>query len=164
MIISTVFPQSSTLTLVHGITNDNVFSFKFQKLVSPFQWRQRQRGWMRRDGCTYVSLGSARLYPRERLYLRANKMLLLQLRQHSSLRDSGVRGEIILVTKIHERKKRKRERGEKKKEKDGEKGISRMPLALARTRSKRFSDDKICKCVAIIKCVYWSCYWSIRIL
>lgn len=28
-------------------------------------------------------------------------MLLLQLRQHSSFRDTGVRGEIIFVTKIH---------------------------------------------------------------
>lgn len=71
---------------------------------------------MRRDGSTYVSLGGAGLHSREGLYLRANKMLLLQLRQHSSLRDSGVRGEIILVTKIHESK------GRREKEKEKEKG------------------------------------------
>lgn len=142
-----------------------------KKLVSPFQWRQRQRGWMRRDGCAYVSLGSARLHPREGLYLRANKMLLLQLRQHSSLRDSGVRGEIILVTKIHEGKKRKIDREKKKKGEDVEKRGSRECRCalewlslLHRQEVNDSSTDKICKCIAIIKCVYWSCYRSMRIL
>lgn len=89
-----------------------------KKRVSRFQRRQRQRGRMRCDGSTYVILGSAGLHRRKGLYLRANKMLLLQLRQHSRLRDSGVRGEIIHVTKIHnpvERKERERERERKRK-------------------------------------------------
>lgn len=37
-------------------------------------------------------------------------MLLLQLRKHSSLCDSGVRGEIILVTKKYTKPPRKREK------------------------------------------------------
>lgn len=65
---------------------------------------------MRRDDGTYVSLGGAGLHSREGLYLRANKMLLLQLRQHSSLRDSGVRGEIILVTKNTRARRKEGER------------------------------------------------------
>lgn len=42
-------------------------------------------------------------------------MLLLQLRKHSSLCDSGVRGEIILVTKkIHETAEKKGERNKER--------------------------------------------------
>lgn len=92
--------------------------------MSRFQRRQRQRGRVCRDGSTYVSLGGTGLHSREGLYLRANKMLLLQLRQHSSLRDSGVRGEIIFVTKIHESKGRR--------EKEKEKGSPGIPMYLKR--------------------------------
>lgn len=57
-------------------------------------------------------------------------MLLLQLRKHSSLCDSGVRGEIILVTKkekkIHETVEKKGGRNKKKdKERERERGKMR---------------------------------------
>lgn len=59
-------------------------------------------------------------------------MLLLQLRKHSSLCDSGVRGEIILVTK--EKRKNTRNRREKEmkrkiereRERGGENEIGRL--------------------------------------
>lgn len=54
-------------------------------------------------------------------------MLLLQLRKHSSLCDSGVRGEIILVTKKYAKSSRKRgkEIEREKKRERGENEIGR---------------------------------------
>lgn len=66
-------------------------------------------------------------------------MLLLQLRKHSSLCDSGVRGEIILVTKKYTKPPRKREK-EIKRERERGNEISKMAHGQ-KNRNRMF--DKI---------------------